>query len=237
MFQIDRYSLRARIYPAIIVLSPLFILGLFLITDLEKYYHYATALVSFGLVSYLFAHLGRDCGKMKEVELFKIWGGKPSTVILRHRDNTIDSITKNRYHSLLNQKIDGINIPTAKEELANTQYSDQIYESCTKFLISKTRDINRFSLLFKENTNYGFRRNLWGMKKLAIILIFLIIIVHAYYLTGGFQNLIHCCDKKLIPLIVYVSYLIFWFVVVTKNWVKLTAFEYSERLIETVQDI
>ncbi len=35
-------------------------------------------------------------------------------------------------------------------------------------LLQRTRDREKFRLVFRENVNYGFRRNLWGMKSAGI---------------------------------------------------------------------
>lgn len=237
MLELDKYSLKARLYPAFIVLLPAFVVSLYYITDFEKYYHYATALVSVGLFTYLLAQLGRDKGKIKESKLFEFWGGKPTTLILRHSDNTIDKVTKRRYHKLLNDKIEGINIPTPDEEQNDNKFADQVYESCTKFLISKTRDTKKFPLIFKENISYGFRRNLWGMKSWALVIISILIIIHFYFITNGFKTKITLQNKDIFLFIFFGLVLLFWFFIVTKNWIKLTAYAYAERLIESVNEL
>lgn len=237
MLELDKYSLKARLYPAFIVLLPAFVVSLYYITDFEKYYHYATALVSVGLFTYLLAQLGRDKGKIKESKLFEFWGGKPTTLILRHSDNTIDKVTKRRYHKFLNDKIEGINIPTPDEEQNDNKFADQVYESCTKFLISKTRDTKKFPLIFKENISYGFRRNLWGMKYWALVIISILIIIHFYFITNGFKTKITLQNKDIFLFIFFGLVLLFWFFIVTKNWIKLTAYAYAERLIESVNEL
>lgn len=237
MIELDKYSLKARLYPAFIVLLPAFVVSLYYITDFEKYYHYATALVSVGLFTYLLAQLGRDKGKINESRLFAIWGGKPTTIIFRHSDNTIDHVTKRRYHKLLNEKIEDINIPTQEQEQNNPQSADQVYESCTKYLISKTRDTKKFPLIFKENTSYGFRRNLWGMKSWALVIILILIVIHFYFTTGGFKTIIALQNKDIFLFAFFGFMLLFWFFIVTKNWIKLTAYAYAERLIESINEI
>lgn len=237
MIELDRYSLKARLYPAFIVLLPVFVVSLYYITDFEKYYHYTTALVSVGLFTYLLSQLGRDKGKINESKLFAIWGGKPTTLIFRHSDNTIDQITKGRYHKLLNEKIEDINIPTQEQEQNDPLFADQIYESCTKYLISKTRDTNKFPLIFKENTSYGFRRNLWGMKFWALIIIFILIVIHFYFITGGFKTRIELQNKDMFLFGFFGFTLLFWLFIVTKNWIKLTAYAYAERLIESINEL
>jgi hypothetical protein len=237
MFQLDKYTIKARLYPSFIVLVPAFIVSIYYITDIEKYYHYFTAIAAIGLFTFLLSQLGRDKGKLNEPSLHIYFGGKPTTQILRHSNNHIDPITKERYHKLLSQKIADIQIPTAAQENNNINHSDQVYDSCAKFLISKTRDTNKFNLLFKENISYGFRRNLWGMKSWALILIVICFIFHFYFASNYFVDF-NTFSKKDIGLFVFLlATTFFWFFRVTKEWIKLVAFAYAERLYETLNDL
>ena len=181
--------------------------------------------------------MGRDNGKKKEPNLHKFFGGKPSIQILRHSNNYIDIVTKERYHKLLANKIDGLQIPTKEQEANDTNYADQVYESCVKFLISKSRDTTKFNLLFKENISYGFRRNLWGMKLWALLILLCCIGLHIYFAT----NYITVFDKYSQKEIGLLSFLLvttlFWFFIVTRNWIRITSFAYAERLLETINEL
>lgn len=237
MIELDKYTIKARLYPSFIVLLPAFVVSIYYITDIEKYYHYFTAFAAVGLFTYLLSQLGRDKGKLKEPALHKYFGGKPTTQILRHSNSYIDNVTKERYFKLLTQKIDGIQIPTAEQERINANHADQVYESCAKFLISKTRDTKKYNLLFKENISYGFRRNLWGMKIWALLIIFLCFLCHLYFTTNQFRVYNQFAPKDIVLFVFLLTTALFWFVVVTKNWIKLVAFAYAERLYETLNDL
>lgn len=104
----------------------------------------------------MLAQLGRDKGKLKEPLLFQIWGGKPTTQILRHTNNHLNSVTKSRYYSLLFQKINTIRIPTLQMELNDPKAADEVYESCAKFLIAKTRDTKNIHYYLKITLVMGF---------------------------------------------------------------------------------
>ncbi|MBP6720748.1 MAG: hypothetical protein KA239_00305 [Bacteroidia bacterium] len=234
---LDKYSIKARLYPSFIVLLPAFVLSLYYITNLEQYYHYFTALISVGLFTYVLAQLGRDQGKLKEPKLFLKWGGKPTSQILRHSNEYLDENTKTRYHKLLSRKIGAINIPTLEEELGDLKKADGIYDSCAKYVISKTRDTSKFPLLFKELTSYGFRRNLWGMKAIAVFILFICATIHAFILTSGFKLFPIPNTKEASLLIFLLLLVLFWFAIVTKAWIKIPAFAYAERLYETLGEI
>lgn len=234
---IDKYNLQARLYPSVIVLFPAFIVGVIYITGIEEYYHYFTALISLGVLSFLLSQLGRDMGKNKEIKIYKIWGGKPSIQILRHTNTYLDSITKDRYHKILTNLIDGLKLPNAEEEVDNPTKADEIYESCSKYLISKTRDTKKFNLLFKELINYGFRRNLWGMKPVALVIVFISLLIHILLVTSLLTEFSKVQPKDIGFLIVLIVILFFWLFIVKRDWVKLTAFAYAERLYESLNEL
>jgi hypothetical protein len=151
--------------------------------------HYLTSFAALGVFSFLLAQIGRDNGKKKEKELFKHWGGKPTNTILKHSNDHLDVHTKKRFHTKLEQIISDIKIPTAEEEQKNPQTADAIYDNCTKYLIAKTRDSSKYFLLFKENINYGFRRNLWGMKTWALLIILISTSIHLFITTKKFTTI------------------------------------------------
>lgn len=231
---IDDYSLRARFYPSLIVLLPAFVVAIFYITDIEKYYHYFTAFCVVGLFSYVLAQFGRDRGKAKEPLLFAAFGGKPTTQIMRYRNTHLNSIIKNRYRNLLEQKIPNLVLPTLAEENNDPVAADDVYDSCARFLISITRDNQKYNLLYKENTSYGFRRNLWAMKGIAITVITFVIAIHIFFATSQFSDITIIANKDIFLAIFLVISLSVWLFVITKDWVKMNAFSYAERLFETL---
>jgi hypothetical protein len=234
--KIDHYSLKARIYPSFLVLLPLLLLAIFYITNFEIYFHFFTAFATIGMFSYLLSQLGRDKGKVKEQELFKLWGGKPSTQILRHSSELLDNHTKARFHKILTAKIDNITLPTKEEEEHNPIKADEIYDSCTKYLKTKTRDTTKHNLLFKENTSYGFRRNLWGMKTWAIVILIVSTIVHLIFATAFFSNYSFKPNKDAYLYVGFLMIFIFWIFIVTPKWIRIVADEYAKRLYETLEE-
>ncbi len=74
-----------------------------------------------------------------------------------------DAGTKAQYIGFVSGKIGGP-APTAKDEEADPVKCDAYYERCGNWLRENTRDTKKFKLLFDENINYGYRRNLLGLK-------------------------------------------------------------------------
>lgn len=123
----------------------------------------AGGLSTLGLLT-LVEQLVRERGKRREPHLWASWGGAPATRMLRHRENELSTPTKRaHYHRRLQRLVRDVHLPTESDEQKDPQAADQIYERCVEFLKTRTRDRVRFRLIFEENVNYGFCRNLWAM--------------------------------------------------------------------------
>jgi hypothetical protein len=234
-----KYSLVARTYPIMILLIPLVITGSYLSVNFDNYYHFFTSIGLLGALSFLLTQLGRDFGKKKEHALWKSWGGMPTIQILRFNNDFLDDLTKKRYHLRLNELCPVEHIPTKELEQINPSEIDKIYSTWTKFMISNTRDTNKYRLLYKENINYGFRRNLWGLKKIAICLILINICIITLFSGSklGFNFFFQWTNEYFISLGLLLVILIFWILIVTKDWIKRVAFSYAERLFELTEKI
>lgn len=235
----DNYTLKARFYPVIIVFLPIFVLGVFYSYEFKSLNQLLGSATIVGVFTYLFSQLGRDQGKKKEADLWATWGGSPSIQILRLRDKHIDKLTKQRYHEKLQNLCPVSVIPDSTLESKNPEEADEVYKSWCKYLISQTRDKQKFSLLLKDNTSYGFRRNLWGLKPYALILTVLLLIGNYLFLAYKCQNYnpltlsTHFQYSSLALLVV----ILFWVIIVNRNWIKLIAFSYAERLCEAIENL
>lgn len=166
----DGYSRQARLFPGLLTVFPPLLTLLAWFPELLTSSIGATLLTfstSCGLL-YMLASFARTRGKVVEVRLLKTWGGWPTTIILRHADNLLDPHTKQRYHHFLSNNVLGLSLPTQIQERKNTKAADKKYESAIKWLKERTRK-EKFPLIEKENAQYGFRRNLLGMKLIGII--------------------------------------------------------------------
>lgn len=235
---LDSYSIRARLYPAFIVLSPIFILIVFsFYKNIQVVQIILAFLTTFGF-AFLLAQLARDRGKRKEKELYKMWGGKPTTIFLRHREQFLNDVTRNRYSDKI-KKLMSITLPTKEEEINDKKYADEMYDACTQFLIGKTRNIKKYNLLFLENISFGFRRNLWGMKPYAIIILLMCLIIqiaqNVYFIQNDIKSILN--PELLIPVAIYLLLLGVWIFVFKPSWVREVGFEYAKRLYETLDQL
>lgn len=232
----DEYSLNARVRPALLSLLPL-VAFLYLVFP-QLYGVLAGAVgifVVFGLVTVL-AHFSRNAGKTAEQDLFTAWGGRPTTIMLRHRDAYLDSVTKSRYHRFLAKNIDGWVAPSTEEELNDPQKADEKYDSAVRWLLEYTRDQKQYPLLFKENIGYGFRRNCYGIKWLSVILALLPIAAVFADLIFDAISYIDINASAVWVSACLSALLFYWWVFVVKDrWVKDAAIGYAVRLLSACE--
>ena len=230
------YVRRARLQPAMLVALPL---------GLATLAFWPNGIAGWGTVWSLFvfcggtalmAQMARDKGKNKEPALFASWGGKPTIQRLRHRDAE-NKILLARRHERLKKLISGIRLPSPEEELADTATADMAYDTCTAFLIERTRKKDIFPLVFEENCNYGFRRNLWGMKPLGLTTsmvstcaVAAIVVLEVRTGRVPSPTAIAC---GVINLAMFLSWAI-WF---TPSWVRIAAFAYADRLLAACETL
>jgi hypothetical protein len=177
----------------------------------------------------LLAQLGRDRGKSKEPQLYQQWGGKPTTQLLRQRDKYLDPHTKARYHGKLGVLIPGIQLPTADEEANAPGAADAIYDSCVLYLREKTRDRDKFRMVYQENVNYGFRRNLWGMKQAGVFLSFISLVACVLALIVNYASPTEWV--AIAGALLNASLLAWMMLRVSPEWVRLAGIAYAERLL------
>ncbi|MDP1812411.1 MAG: hypothetical protein Q8K66_13505 [Sediminibacterium sp.] len=233
----DNYTLKARFYPVVILFMPLILLGIIYAFEFKTPLHVFTSLGIVGALTYLFSQLGRDRGKIKEPLLWYSWGGPPTTQILRLSNKSIDVHTKKRYHSKLQIECPVTLVPDAAMEASRPDQADEVYRAWTRYLIAQTRDTKVFPLLFKDNVSYGFRRNLWALKSIGLLLTSALLIGN--YLFWWYRsktwNLALFPENFLYATALLLIVLLFWLFIIRASWVKITAFSYAERLCETTE--
>jgi hypothetical protein len=167
----DGYSWNARVFPAILTLVPVLPFVLVAAPKLLLGEFPKNALVAIMLfaVLYLLAGAARSAGKRAEERLVACWGGRPTTLMLRHTDARVDRVTKSRYHRILAKMCPDIVWPTAQDEAEDQSGADVRYDSAVAVLRARRRRVVDV-LVLRENASYGFRRNMLGLRPVAIVI-------------------------------------------------------------------
>lgn len=238
----DPYDRQARLYPALLAVSPLG-LATFVVfaPHLSLLGSIAAAVAGCGLLYWL-AGLARDRGKQLESALFTEWGSKPSIQLLRHRNRVIDKVTKARLHGLLARRL-GVSFPSPEEEEQDPDRADELYASASRWLLEQTPAISRHPLLSAENTAYGFRRNMLGMRWIGLAMAALAsgwIVIDGASLLSAEPGAIVDQLRMLPPahrivLVACMGLAGLWIWGVSAGRVKVAAFAYAERLVSACE--
>lgn len=238
----DSYSRKARLYRALLTLAPLVCTILLLQDGLlgsQASESIVVLVVAFG-GTFLLANLARSRGKILEGRLTTKWGGWPTTILPRHSDTTIDPYTKARYHQALTS-LTKVDLTEKGQEVVNRLDCDHRYRAATTKLIELRRD-EKYDMLHQENANYGFRRNLLGLKTAAtIILLISMLVVVALWLPG-----VDTTSSQALRVDVsarwhlYAAFAlnlgvgIIWLIFVTESFVRQAGNEYALSLLRTL---
>ncbi len=237
----DSYSRQARLYPALLTLSPATLSAIALIPSL-LIGGAASTLAGLAVmcgVAYLLADLARTAGKRLEPKLVGSWGGLPTTLYLRHSTDHLDSETKARRHLLLGLHVPGFVAPTSAEEAVDAAATDKRWASAVHWLREQCRG-EEHKLVHRENANYGFRRNMLGLKPIGIIVAVLAL---AALVVFGYDPNPKAWHISLPGYVLATSKigwftaaictlsLIGWWTVVTPSWVRHGADAYAHALL------
>jgi hypothetical protein len=232
----DEYSFKARLMPTFLILLPIALAAWAWMQNIQFDWKLLGGIIVYCGGTFLLSQLGRDLGRRKQEQLFDLWGGKPTTRLLRHRCKIIDPITLSRYHSKIGELI-GKKFPNKEEEASDKKAADIFYESGGKKLLEKTRDKNKYALIFKENINYGFRRNLWAMKPAGIFICCASLAASVIPIWIAISNQTVIPLSAICSMVFAAAFLALWILRITPNWVRTTADAYAIRLLAACEEI
>ena len=183
----DRYTRQARLKPALLILLPAFIAVAVWLPTVWSILGGLTALVTACGLTFLLGELARYQGRRVQKRMEEANQGKFTTILLRHRDSSISSSTKQSYHDFIRTTAKR-RMPTLQEEQDNPADADDCYAGAADWLLEATRDEKKYGLVKEENISYGFRRNLLGLKAPALLVVLASIAVDTYMTTKAYPT-------------------------------------------------
>lgn len=237
----DYYVINARIKVALFISFPAIItIIVWLPQALNWGATIVTLLVTFGCFSF-FSNMISNLGNDLQIKLYKLWGGEPSTIILRHCDKTIDPYTKERLHNWLESHIDGLQLPCDKEENEDPEDADSRYASAIYFLREYTRDRKKYPLIYHDLVSYGFSRNLLAVKPLGVFIAISVLLANLFifkiefHMIETFLTSIKSHEfialKFLLSSSVTVLFLIIYLLQINQKHVQKRAMRYAKSLV------
>ena len=124
---LDAYTIRARLFPAIIAVVPALAALALLITWTSFSLTNVLATLAILVTMFVLADFARRQGKRIEPKIYAEMGGKPSVTMMRYSDNHLDSATKDRYRTFLAGKIN-LPPPTEQDGANPPKEADAFYE-------------------------------------------------------------------------------------------------------------
>ena len=235
-FLFDPYDRKARRTPALLCGLPLFVSVVLLIPEVGAIWAAVGGLFLYCGGATFLAQIGRDRGKALEPKLYSSWGGKPSVAMLRHADTRLTASTKGRYRAFLQRAVPELVLASAEEERISPEEAENGYESANSWLLAQTRDRERFGLLFRENINYGFRRNIWALRPWAFGLeVVAIVVIGVFALeswTGELSATVRAVGVEVwVSLVLTVVHALFFAFKIREGWVRIAAEAYAQQLL------
>jgi hypothetical protein len=240
----DPYDLRARLFPALLVLTP----AIVYLGSTYGAQHPTLALMASIAAAcggpYALASVVRTWGQRAQERLYRRWGALPTTMLLRHRDARLPPPTKRVYHRLIQDKL-GIDLPGQAQESADPTAADLAYDAAANALRPLTNDRSKFPCVFKELVAYGFNRNAYGARwagAAVCILVALAVLFGAGALSMDepYWNAMRLATLDIASgctLGVAALLLLMWLFHFTARTVEQAGFGYARRLLETLDAI
>ena len=246
MFPFGIYTSLARILPTFVAVLPLGLIMLVFLAEQPLLVSVLFGLLTVGGTA-IGSQFGRELGYKAQPGLWQGWGGPPTTRLLRHHHLPGDIEMEPGLRQSIEEWV-GWPLPTEQQEKDDPDWADAEYQKATKALIDATRDSNKFPLVFAENVNYGFRRNLWGLRVIGGVISAVVAILSWALLlltTWGrpwpepwwdiFAEPDFTVTVRIVISIASTILVVFWVFFVKPSWIKASAEMYALRLMESVR--
>ena len=159
----DRYERKARLLPALIVALPLAVAaGTSGAMTADWYSALGFGALMEGVVGVGLAHLARIPGTRLETKLCRIWGGLPTRRWLRPADTTCSEPQKSRWRGAI-RTLTGLTLPATPGSKSESDI-DKLLDDAVRQLRHRLRDDPAAGMVRTHNEDYGFARNLAGLR-------------------------------------------------------------------------
>ena len=230
-FGVDRYELNARLRPALFTALPVLVVAATWLPEVWTFLGGLTSLAVTCGVTMLMSRIARYRGRQLQARFDSSMGSFSTAAMLSHRDTRLDAATKARYHSFL--RTAGHEMPSAADEASDRAKAGQCYRGCVTWLLEQTRDKKKFALLADENIDYGYRRNLFGLKPVAIPVLMLCLLGDAWAVWSHQLDVTAATtlSKGGAIAVCLLFALLAWLFIVTRKFVEDASDAYAIRLL------
>lgn len=160
----DRYERKARLLPGLLLAAvPALTVGAVL-QEFAPWHTAASSVVGVEfLAAILLGQFSRARGRRVEDVLWNAWGGPPSTRWLRPWDNTCSDQQKAKWRGAI-KRLTGLSLPASVSQGGSQDDVDRLNADATRQLRYALRCKPEAAILATHNEDYGFARNLCGVR-------------------------------------------------------------------------
>lgn len=222
------YNLRSRLSCTVLLIAPILIEVFFLFPEARE----LSTTIAITTIVYALCNIAIIATRVLGVKAMKkcFPSQLPAQQYLLPSNKYLDVETKNRYYSYFEKNIANFKVYSSDEEMKI------MAETAVSWLIAKTRDESRFSLIAEENMNFGLSYNLLGLKPLGVFFSGLCLLLNAYLLflssaliyPSSLLTLCICCDCM---------FLLLWIFIVNKNLVRQSGKKYARALLSACDQL
>ncbi|WP_158697855.1 hypothetical protein [Streptomyces prunicolor] len=230
---LNAYERRARLVPGVLAIVPLIVLFAVLgLRQISGVSYVLGILAVAGVGPVLIVGAVRNFGKAVEKRLWESWGGPPTTVWLRLGAQTKSAAQRESWRKAV-EAVSGVSLLSLEAECQDAAGANDAIGRAIERVRKKTRDKEKFELLFFENRNYGYERNVYGVRWAARG----ISLLSGFTLVGYMVWVAPLVDRpqvsaaNLLGLALCLVCLFGWFILPSKNRVKDAADRYANELL------
>jgi predicted membrane protein len=228
MALLEPYDRKARLLPGLLGIAPVAVA----IATLGVKQFPAVALLLAALSAagggYLLAILVARTGRQAQTALWEEWGGRPSTHLLRLREQADNPVQRDAWRKALARKT-GVRLATAARESRDPVAADNAIETAVGQMLYLGQD-DRFLILKSENAQYGLERNLFGFRWYGRTIALVCAAVLAACLWTDWADR----GALIAGVVVCLLVLIAWYAVPSKARIREVGFRYAEQLMRSV---
>ncbi|WP_126896824.1 hypothetical protein [Streptomyces sp. WAC 01325] len=227
------YERRARLVPGVLAIVPVIVLFAALGLRQIPVVSYVLGLLAVaGVGPVLIVGAVRNFGKAVEQRLWESWGGPPTTVWLRLNAPTKSAAQRESWRKAV-EAVSGISLLSLEVERQDAAGADDAIERATERVRKKTRDNEKFELLFFENRHYGYERNIYGIRWAARSISLLSLLALATYTlwVAPLVDRPQVSAANVVGLALCLGCLFGWFILPSKKRVKDAADRYANELL------
>ena len=236
-YRLDRYSNQAEALPTLLALAPIALFIAAILPEglsLRGLFLKFSPLLALAALSFVASQIGADFGRRLEKRLWAKWDGPPTTRFLRHRNREYNQMTRRAVHGSLIGL--GLQVPTEEEEDQDPELADEHFAACTAELRRLTRDKRTFGLVHKRLIDYGFRRNILGLRWIGLTIATAVSFLSALHIWWNWDAA-GLNGTLLVVGIVCIGVGLGWITLVNEKAVSLGAERYANSLLETARDM